>query len=273
MRLGNQRRALMPYVSSRARTLSLCSVLVAALLVVAVFAPLPFSIVAPGLTADTLGKENGKPIISVTGTQTRATSGRLLLTTIAATEPNADIRFGDVLNAWFNGSQAALPHSAVYPQGENTKEIQQHNTEEMIRSQNAATTAALSQLGLSPRQVKVRLSLADVGGPSAGLMFALGIIDKIDGNGRGGDLTGGVSIAGTGTITPQGRVGAVGGVPLKEQAAKRDGATVFLVPQEECSDASTDLPRGLRLVPVTSLDDALAALTALRGQGGEVPSC
>jgi PDZ domain-containing protein len=125
---------------------------------------------------------------------------------------------------------------------------------------------------MSPSRVKVQLKLADVGGPSAGLMFTLGIIDLINGNGKGGDLTGGRRIAGTGTITPDGTVGAVGGVQLKEQAARRDGATAFLVPQAECVDAKAITLKGLRVIPVTSLDGALAALSAL-SSGGKIPSC
>ncbi len=121
----------------------------------------------------------------------------------------------------------------------------------MRESQDTATSAALGQLGRSAKDIKVKLSLADVGGPSAGLMFALGIVDKLDGDGAGHDLTGGRTIAGTGTITAGGKVGAVGGVPLKTQAARRDGATVFLVPRKECADARAELPKGLRLVPVT----------------------
>jgi PDZ domain-containing protein len=111
-----------------------------------------------------------------------------------------------------------------------------------------------------------------VGGPSAGLLFTLGIIDKVDGDGSGGDLTGGRVIAGTGTIDASGKVGAVGGVPLKEQAARRDGATVFIVPQDECSDAKAELPSGLKLIPVTTLDGALSALSALRS-GQPTPTC
>jgi PDZ domain-containing protein len=115
--------------------------------------------------------------------------------------------------------------------------------------------------------VQVTLRLADVGGPSAGLFFTLGIIDKIDGN-----LTGGRSIAGTGTIKANGDVGPVGGVTLKTKAAKRDGATVFLVPKAECGDAKALRPEGLRLVPVTDLDGALDSLKALK-DGRRVPSC
>lgn len=81
-------------------------------------------------------------------------------------------------------------------------------------------------------------------------------------------------MAGTGTIDDAGRVGAVGGVALKTQAARRDGATVFLVPKAECSDAKAELPKGLRLVPVTTLNGAVDALTALeKGKSGSVPSC
>jgi len=122
--------------------------------------------------------------------------------------------------------------------------------------------------------VQVDLHLADVGGPSAGLLFALGVVDKLDGDGDGGDLTGGEVVAGTGTIAPDGKVGAVGGVSLKTQAAARDGATVFLVPKDECSDAQAELPDGMRLVPVSTLSDAVASLRDLgQGQESKVPSC
>ncbi|MFD3450823.1 S16 family serine protease [Streptomyces sp. NPDC058691] len=262
----------MPFATARSRTLAVCAALVVALLAVAAFAPLPISIVVPGLTADVLGSDQGKPVITVTGTPVRDTSGQLRMTTIAATNPDAVVRFSDVLKAWFATDKAAMPRDAVYPTGGSVKEIEQHNQAEMTESQDAATAAALSHLGIQPSKVKVGLHLADVGGPSAGLMFSLGIIDKIDGNGRGGDLTGGRRIAGTGTITPGGKVGAVGGVPLKERAARRDGATVFLVPKGECADAKAELPKGLRLVPVTTLDGAIDALEAL-GSGGKVPSC
>ena len=86
------------------------------------------------------------------------------------------------------------------------------------------------------------------------------------------DLTGGLRIAGTGTIDADGTVGAVGGVTLKTQAAKRDGATVFLVPKDECSEANGNLPKGLRLVPVSTLKGALSALRGLRTHG-QVPHC
>jgi PDZ domain-containing protein len=62
-------------------------------------------------------------------------------------------------------------------------------------------------------------------------------------------------------------------VALKTQAARRDGATVFLVPRAECADAKAELPKGLRLVPVTTLNGAVDALVALQKGKGSVPSC
>jgi PDZ domain-containing protein len=165
-----------------------------------------------------------------------------------------------------------MPRDSVYPGGGSVKEIEQHNANEMKQSQDTATEAALGYLH-EKGDVKVTLKLADVGGPSAGLLFSLGIVDKLDGDGSGGDLTGGRVVAGTGTIDADGKVGAVGGVSLKTQAARRDGATVFLVPKAECSDAKAELPKGLRLIPVTTLQGAVNALVDLEKDKGSVPSC
>jgi PDZ domain-containing protein len=244
-----------------------------ALIATAVFAPLPFSLTQPGLTADVLGENKGTPVITVSGAPTRETRGQLRMTTIEATNPETRVSLGEVIDSWFRTDQAVMPRDAVYPSGQSVKEIERHNTAEMEQSQDAATEAALNHLDLSGKDVKVTLRLADVGGPSAGLLFSLGIVDKLDGDGGGGDLTGGRIIAGTGTIDADGTVGAVGGVALKTQAARRDGATVFLVPEAECSDAKAELPKGLRLIPVTTLKGAVNSLTALESGKGSVPSC
>jgi PDZ domain-containing protein len=106
----------------------------------------------------------------------------------------------------------------------------------------------------------VQIALDDVGGPSAGLLFALGIIDKLGPE----SLTGGGYIAGTGTITPDGQVGPIGGIPQKLIAAKDKGADAFLVPADNCAEAAASAPDGLTLIKVATLDDALAGLEALR---------
>lgn len=247
------------------------------LFAVAASAPLPFALAQPGLTADVLGDSKKKPVITISGQETRDTGsgdGKLLMTTIAATPPNEPVRLPEVVDSWFRTDRAAMPTEAVYPVGDTLREIEKHNESEMRKSQDAAVDAALRYLHTSPRKVKVSLRLADVGGPSAGLFFALGIIDKLGGGdpGRGG-LTGGRVVAGTGTIKADGTVGPVGGVPLKTKAAKRDGASVFLVPRAECADAQAEQPEDLRLVPVDTLRGAVKALRALKGDGGRVPSC
>ena len=262
----------------RPLVLSLCAAVVLAVLAVAAFVPLPFTIMYPGITVNTLGAYGGQKVITITGHPLRQTSGELRMVTIAATPPQDSVSVGQALRAWPNPSEAVVPKAAVYPAGQSVAQVNALNNQEMADSQQAATTAALDYLKLSPSQVKIHLSLADVGGPSAGLLFTLGIIDELDGNGSGkpgaaGDLTNGAVVAGTGEIDGSGAVSAVGGVALKTKAAARDGATVFLVPQSECTDAEAGLPKGLRLVPVTTLDDALNALGALQSGVGAVPSC
>ncbi|MER5882859.1 S16 family serine protease [Streptomyces sp. NPDC001941] len=257
---------------SRSRALALCAVPVVALFATAAFAPLPFVIAQPGATHDVLGADRGKPVIEISGAPVRATEGQLRMTTILATGPSAENRITDVADAWFRSDREVLPRQSVYPQGQSDQQVEKHNLDQMTQAQDSAVTAALGYLKRDPAKVKVRLTLADVGGPSAGLLFSLGVVDKLDGDGAGGDLTGGRVIAGTGTITPDGKVGPVGGVGLKPQAAGRDGAKVFLVPAGQCAEAGAEVPAGMKLVPVGTLQEAVKVLKALKS-GGSVPSC
>jgi PDZ domain-containing protein len=107
-----------------------------------------------------------------------------------------------------------------------------------------------------------------IGGPSAGLMFALGIMDKVGPE----ELTGGKFIAGTGTIDFSGNVGPIGGIQLKMISAREHGATVFLVPKDNCTDALQRPPAGLQLVKVETLRGALEALQDIRA-GQPAPTC
>ncbi|MFC4532403.1 PDZ domain-containing protein [Sphaerisporangium dianthi] len=115
----------------------------------------------------------------------------------------------------------------------------------------------------------VNLNVGDVGGPSAGLMFSLGIYDKL----TPGPLTGGKSIAGTGTITPDGKVGPIGGIQQKMVGARNAGATIFLTPADNCDDAVPAVPKGLRLVKVGTMHEAVQAIETLRTGSGAVPEC
>lgn len=114
-----------------------------------------------------------------------------------------------------------------------------------------------------PFPVMVRTT--SIGGPSAGLAMTLGIIDTLS----GGHLTGGRTIAATGTISPAGTVGAVGGVPEKTVAVERAGATVFFVPAAQVATAKAKATPTLRVVGVRTLAQVLDVLRRL---GGTVPA-
>ncbi|MDX3852549.1 PDZ domain-containing protein [Streptomyces sp. AK02-01A] len=116
----------------------------------------------------------------------------------------------------------------------------------------------------------VDIKLADVGGPSAGLMFALGIVDKL----TPGALTGGKFVAGTGTIDDGGKVGPIGGIEMKLVGARGAGAEYFLTPDENCAAAASDIPSGLTLVRVKTIADAKKSLDKIRaGDTAGLPSC
>ncbi len=126
-------------------------------------------------------------------------------------------------------------------------------------------------VGVAERPVapfEIHIALEDIGGPSAGLMFTLGIIDRL----TPGDLSGGKFIAGTGTINLDGTVGAIGGVTFKEATARAAGARYMLVPADNCAEALTAVPDGLTLAKVTTLADALTAVKAIAA-GREPAGC
>jgi PDZ domain-containing protein len=109
----------------------------------------------------------------------------------------------------------------------------------------------------------------EIGGPSAGLVFSLAIYDKI----THGPLTGGRQVAGTGTIDAAGSVGPIGGIQQKIAAASDAGATVFLVPADNC-DELAGVRTDLTLVRVADLQDAIMALEAIHdGKPKDIPRC
>lgn len=118
--------------------------------------------------------------------------------------------------------------------------------------------------------VDVHIEIENIGGPSAGTMFALGIIDKL----TPGEMTGGNSIAGTGTISLGGDVGAIGGIRQKLAAARAGGAEYFLAPLANCAEVVGHVPNGLQVVGVSTLEEARAAVEAIAAGGGaDLPSC
>lgn len=118
--------------------------------------------------------------------------------------------------------------------------------------------------------VDITVNIDGVGGPSAGMMFSLSIIDRL----TPGDMTGGNVIAGTGTMSYDGQVGAIGGIQQKLWGAHRDGAQWFLAPSNNCDEVVGHVPDGLRVVSVSTLDEAVSAVRSIAdGTGDALPTC
>lgn len=119
--------------------------------------------------------------------------------------------------------------------------------------------------------VKVNFALDGIGGPSAGMIFALAIYDEM----TPGDLTGGKKIAGTGTIDEQGTVGPIGGIRQKMIGARSDGAEYFLAPSDNCDEVTGHIPEGLQVVKIDSLSDAINSVEQIASTGSieGLPTC
>ena len=117
--------------------------------------------------------------------------------------------------------------------------------------------------------VSIGISPDAIGGPSAGTALALGIIDKL----TPGGITGGRTIAGTGTVSPLGKVGPIGGIQQKIAAAVAAHATVFFAPASECPDAKAAAPSSLTVVSIKTLSQAVASLKAIKAGSNDFTRC
>lgn len=132
---------------------------------------------------------------------------------------------------------------------------------------------AVMGLTLNPKATmpfKVNISVGDVGGPSAGTMFALAIYDEL----TPGALTGGKQIAGTGTMDSAGDVGAIGGIREKVVGARQAGATAFLAPADNCAELKGHVPNGLDVYRVATIKDAISTVEHVAdGSTQGLPRC
>ena len=333
-------------MTRRVRTLIVVGALFLVAFFVAFLMPVPYVVLSPGPTVNTLGADdNDHEIIVLKGRQANATTGHLNLTTVDITTKK--VTAFAALIGWLQHDRVVVPRSAIYPPGQSQKQINEEDTAQFASSQDNATAAAFCELGY-PRgfgvlnveanagakdklkafdqliavdgtpvdtsakltaelskhkpgdQVTVafkRLSKPDqgqtvprigitvgpacfatfevdlglgdeIGGPSAGLMFALGIMDKVGTT----DLTKGAYVAGTGEIHSDGKVFPIGGIQLKMIAARRAGATIFLAPQDNCSDVRGATPKGLDVIKVATLHDAVQDLLDVQA-GKPVAHC
>ena len=226
----------------------------------ALVAPLPFAIVLPGQAQNIFDK-----IITVKNQKSYPASGRLDLMSIRVTNPNTWIIGPEIIYSWLKADEAVYPRAAIYPDGTTLESENKQAKADMVNSQDNATTAALSFLrlhpeyGISADQLHIKNITFDVkktGGPSGGMIFAIGVIELLTEK----DLLRGRHIAGTGTISTDGKVGAIGGINEKIRAAQKAGATLFLAPSGNSSEIA-HTPSGIRVVIVSSLNEAVAALS------------
>lgn len=113
--------------------------------------------------------------------------------------------------------------------------------------------------------VDVEITLENVGGPSAGLMFALGLVDTLTEE----SMTGGEHWAGTGTVDPDGTVGPIGGIAQKVDGARSQGAEHFLVPRANCAELEGRIPEGIDVYGVDTVSEARGIVEAVRDEDRE----
>lgn len=155
--------------------------------------------------------------------------------------------------------------------------IQRNGKTRTVTIKTVKGIGGVAMVGFTPDRtatfagVKVHIGINPdvIGGPSAGTALALGIIDKL----TPGGLTGGRTIAGTGTVDGYGEVGPIGGIQQKIAAAVHAGATVFFAPASECADAKSAAPKSLTLIKITTLGGAVHALETIKAGGTSFPHC
>src|SRR6478735_1804729 len=292
---------------TRAGLLALC--LLAVLWATAAFVPLPYVTYYPGPTFDMLADDGGDEIVDVTGHKAYHDDGELRMTTVYVSTPQEDVSLTKLLRAYFDPDAAVWPRSSIYAPEETDESSDLESEAAMVSSQDTAVAAALTQLGeeveplafvvrrgkkevavdVTPEKVDgdlrigitpgvgfdfpfdVSVDIADnIGGPSAGLMMSMAIYDTL----TPGSLTGGADIAGTGTITPAGKVGPIGGIQQKIAAARDAGAELFLVPADNCDAIGGVDPGDMRLAKATTMDGAVKTLDDwVADPDAVLPSC
>src|SRR6201986_262128 len=125
-------------MSRRAATLLVAAVGVLIAIIVAVVAPVPYVILMPGPTLNTLGSLSGKPLITISGHQTFKTSGNLNMVTVSYTgspPPDTGINIFQALRAWVDSSEAVVPATEIFPPGQSAQQTQSQDTAQMASSQ------------------------------------------------------------------------------------------------------------------------------------------
>jgi len=240
------------------RTSRVTRILISLFLIAPVVLPVNFVLINPG---------EGNPLfpkmLKTTSSKTYPVDGQMFLLSIWVTNPDTLVLGFQVLHCWAKPTCVVTPRSIIYPKATDDKVELAEGAKEMKQSQSSAIVATkklfakkypeINLAGLTDASLKV--SLKNTGGPSGGLIFALGLVELLSPD----DLLNGRKIAATGTISASGRVGAIGGVQEKIVAARAAGVELLFISRQNCDEISGEVD-GLKVIAVSTLEEAYLAL-------------
>src|SRR5215471_9032712 len=171
-----------PAMSRRSLTLLIASVGTAVAIAVSVLVPVPYVILGPGPTLNTLGKDSaGRPLITISGHPTYPTNGHLNLVTVSYQGGPADsLNLFTALQAWLTPHQAVVPQEELFGTNQTQQQVTRQDTQQMVGSQQLAQAAALCQLGIKFRTVDT-VNYVQAGMPAAGVLHKGDVITAVDG--------------------------------------------------------------------------------------------
>jgi len=240
------------------RTSRVTRILISLFLIAPLVLPVNFVLINPG---------EGNPLfpkmLKVSSPKTYPVDGQMFLLSIWVTNPDTLVLGSQVLHCWAKQTCVVTPRSIIYPKATDDKVELAEGAKEMKQSQSSAIVATkklfakkypeINLAGLTDASLKV--SLKNTGGPSGGLIFALGLVELLSPD----DLLSGRKIAATGTISAAGRVGAIGGVQEKIVAARAAGVELLFISRQNCDEISGEVD-GLKVIAVSTLEEAYLAL-------------
>ena len=167
-------------LTRRTASLTIGGVALTTLLCVAFLAPMPYVVMSPGLTENTLGTFKGTRVIKIRGHKTYPTTGHLNLTTVSVTSPSYHPRLSDVLSAWWSPREIVVPREVYYAEQKSPTQYEEENRQEMLDSQSAAIAAGLGQAGINAVEVEITSVVA--GAPAESRLRKGDLILAVDGD-------------------------------------------------------------------------------------------
>ena len=236
------------------------------LLVISLVAPMNFVLIRPGTPTPLFPK-----VLELKDIKSYPVKGQLYLLTILITNPETSVFGAEVLGCWAKGDCVVAPRSTYYTRESTNEKESDEGAKDMEQSQNSAIDAAANYIADEFPNIDIAtfndksltISLENTGGPSGGLVFAIGLVELLTPI----DILQGRKIAGTGTISADGKVGPIGGVVEKIVGAKSVGAEIIFISTANCSE----LPAAVDGISVVAVSTLAQALTYLRDDASASP--